>query len=111
MCDDIENQLDEGGIILDFHSCDFFPERWFDLVLVLTTDNTTLYDRLAARHYSQKKIRENIECEIMQVIVEEATSSYAAEIVQIMTNTTMQEYEMNLSRISQWLEHWKLNNA
>ncbi len=22
-----------GGVIVDFHTCDFFPERWFDLVI------------------------------------------------------------------------------
>lgn len=39
----------EGGNVVDYHSCDFFPERWFDLVLVMRADNTTLYDRLTAR--------------------------------------------------------------
>ena len=39
-----------GGNIVDFHSCDFFPERWFDLVIVLQTDNTILYDRLEKRY-------------------------------------------------------------
>jgi adenylate kinase len=79
----------EGGNIVDFHSCDFFPERWvaagmdrrpafppllrwrifvcwqretdsvctlcrwFDLVVVLQTDNSILYERLGARGYSQ----------------------------------------------------------
>jgi DNA-binding MarR family transcriptional regulator len=50
--------------------------RWFDLVVVLTTDNTILYDRLEKRGYSERKISENIECEIMNVIVEEARESY-----------------------------------
>ena len=44
--DEIENDMDNGGNIVDFHSIDFFPERWFDLVLVLRTNNTILYDRL-----------------------------------------------------------------
>jgi broad-specificity NMP kinase len=38
-----------GGVVVDFHSVDFFPERWFQLVLVLRCDNTLLYDRLRAR--------------------------------------------------------------
>ncbi len=25
-----------GGNIVEFHSCEFFPERWFDLVRLLT---------------------------------------------------------------------------
>lgn len=49
ICDALEDQMTVGGNIIDFHSCDFFPERWFDLVIVLQTDNTTLYDRLEKR--------------------------------------------------------------
>jgi broad-specificity NMP kinase len=36
-------------------------------VVVLTTDNTILYDRLVKRGYSQHKVEENVQCEIMQV--------------------------------------------
>ena len=49
ICDALEDQLNVGGNIVDFHSCDFFPERCFDLVIVLQTDNTILYDRLEKR--------------------------------------------------------------
>ena len=37
--------------VVDYHSCELFPERWFDLVtcLTLVDDTATLYDRLAAR--------------------------------------------------------------
>jgi len=45
----MEDMMEEGGNVVDFHSCDFFPERFFDLVLVLRADNTTLYDRLQQR--------------------------------------------------------------
>ncbi len=34
---------------MDYHGCEFFPERWFDLVIVLQTDNTVLYERLEKR--------------------------------------------------------------
>jgi adenylate kinase len=30
--------MEEGGILVDYHGCDFFPERWFDLVVVLQTE-------------------------------------------------------------------------
>lgn len=49
ICDALEDQMVKGGNIIDYHSCDFFPERWFDLVVVLQTDNTILYDRLKKR--------------------------------------------------------------
>lgn len=41
--------MGDGGIIIDYHGCDFFPERWFDIVFVLRTDNTNLYNRLESR--------------------------------------------------------------
>jgi len=44
--DELEDQMCEGGNIVDYHGCDFFPERWFDIVFVLRTNNTTLYKRL-----------------------------------------------------------------
>jgi AAA domain len=74
--------MEAGGVIVDHHSCEFFPERFFDLVVVLTTDNTVLYDRLKARGYADKKIQENVQCEIMHVPCEEAQRSYKADVVQ-----------------------------
>jgi adenylate kinase len=47
--DELEPSMGPGGNVVDFHSCDLFPERWFDLVLVLRTNNTVLYDRLEKR--------------------------------------------------------------
>ena len=50
LCDELEEAMSEGGVILDTHSCiDYFPERWFDLVVVLRTDNSALYARLESR--------------------------------------------------------------
>ena len=42
--------MTEGGRIVDYHGCDFFPERWFDIVFVLRTNNTALFDRLSKRY-------------------------------------------------------------
>ena len=41
--------MGEGGNVVDYHSCAFFPERWFQLVVVLKTDNGVLYPRLEGR--------------------------------------------------------------
>lgn len=49
VCDALEDLVAEGGMVVDHHGCDFFPERWFDLVIVLQTDNTLLYERLEQR--------------------------------------------------------------
>ena len=47
--DELEDRMEGGGYIVEYHSCDFFPERWFDAVFVLRTDNTVLYNRLEQR--------------------------------------------------------------
>lgn len=60
--------------------CDFFPERWFDLVVVLRCFNEVLYPRLEKRGYSEKKVQENVECEIMCVVAEDARESYREEV-------------------------------
>ena len=69
-----------GGVVVDYHGADLFPERWFDLVVVLRTDNDVLYPRLEGRQYAPKKITENVEAEIMQVILDEARDAYAEEM-------------------------------
>ena len=72
VCDELEDLMEQGGVVVDYHGCDFFPERyvcifnahtsrsrpvkpsitrWFDLVVVLQTDNTILYDRLEKRYF------------------------------------------------------------
>ena len=88
-----------GGIILEFHSCDFFPERWFQLVVLLRCDNTQLYDRLKERGYNEKKITENIECEILDVLKEEVESSYKEEIVIELPSSTVENMQENIEKI------------
>ena len=50
MLDSIEKEVSEGGYIIDFHTCDMFPESWIDLVVVLQTDHTILWNRLETRY-------------------------------------------------------------
>lgn len=47
--DELEDQMGQGGNVIDYHGCEFFPERWFDIVFVLRTDNPILYTRLESR--------------------------------------------------------------
>lgn len=49
VCDELEDTMLDGGNIVDYHGCDVFPERWFDRVVVLQTDNSILHDRLTSR--------------------------------------------------------------
>jgi len=47
--DEIEPLIEKGGLILDWHTCDAFPERWVDLVVVLRCNHTLLWERLEKR--------------------------------------------------------------
>ena len=87
--------------LIDYHCTEIFPESWIDLVVVLTTDNTTLYDRLTQRNYSQLKISENVECEIMQVVLTEARESYKEEIILVLDSTNKTALETNTEKVSQ----------
>ncbi|KAI8058937.1 AAA domain-containing protein [Gilbertella persicaria] len=111
LLDELEEVLKEGGKVVDFHTCEIFPERWFDLVLVLRTDTANLYDRMEKRGYNKRKIDENMECEIMQVVLETAHESYAPEIVVELPSNTIDDMESNVDRVKQWLDAWKVNNS
>jgi len=99
VCDFLEDCMTQGGNIVDHHGCDFFPERWFDHVLVLQTENGILYNRLEQRGYTGRKLQENIECEIMHVIVEEARESYKEGVVRILKSDTVEDQDRNLDVI------------
>ncbi|KAH3837493.1 adenylate kinase isoenzyme 6-like [Dreissena polymorpha] len=108
--DELEDQMSSGGNIVDYHGCDFFPERWFDIVFVMRTDNTILYNRLEHRGYSGKKLEDNVSCEIFQTILEEARGAYKLEIVHELPSNTPEDMEENLDRIILWIEQWKASH-
>ena len=94
-------------MVVDFHSCELFPERWFDLVVVLRVDTDKLCDRLSERNYNAKKRSENVECDIMNVVPDEAMESYDTNIVQELKSNSLEELEQNVDRIEQWCVQWK----
>lgn len=110
LLDGLEEVMCKGGNIVDYFSCDFFPERWFDIVFVLRAENTVLYDRLVTRGYTGKKLEDNVQCEIFQTILEEAKSSYKEEIVQELSSRTFEELQDNVNRICLWLQQWFQEN-
>ncbi|XP_058808338.1 adenylate kinase isoenzyme 6 [Phymastichus coffea] len=110
LLDLLEPMMASGGKIVDYHSSDFFPERWFDIVFVMRTNNTILYDRLVARGYSGKKLEDNVSCEIFQVLLDEAKNSYKEEIVHELQSDNADQMADNLNRICQWIEQWKIDN-
>ena len=111
LLDIMEEMQTDGGCIVDYHSCEFFPERWFELVIVLSTTTEVLYERRVARDYNEKKINENMQCEIMQIVLESAKESYAPEVVQELPSNTVDDMESNVNRLEAWVGHWKNTQA
>ncbi|ETO10451.1 hypothetical protein RFI_26927 [Reticulomyxa filosa] len=123
LCDYLEDELQGGGYVVDTHLCGTFPPEWFDLVIVLRCDNTVLYDRLqqreetndtnknlficADRGYSQSKIGENVEAEIMQVVLDEALEEYGNGKVIELQNDTIEHMEKNIQKFVDWLSNWQ----
>ncbi|TFK76961.1 P-loop containing nucleoside triphosphate hydrolase protein [Pluteus cervinus] len=107
LLDELELLVAEGGVILDWHTCEIFPERWPDLVVVLRCDHALLWERLEKRNYALKKIQENNEAEIMQVVLEEARSSYPEEIVVELKSEGMEDLEGNVARLVDWIRAWQ----
>ena len=97
--DELEPYLNEGGVILDFHSSGFLPEDPIDLVVLLRCNNTELYDRLKARGYPDKKITENIDCEIMEVSSEEVRESYKQDRILELRSEKIEDMENNLDTV------------
>ena len=50
LLDAMEDEVQAGGCLIDWHACDLFPRNWIDLVVVLRVQSNTLYDRLTARY-------------------------------------------------------------
>ena len=106
LLDSLEEDLERGGILVDWHCCEVFPERLIDLVVVLRTESSLLYERLKKRNYKDNKIQENLDCEIMEVISQEASNSYVPEIVVELTSNSADEMDANVDRIVGWAENW-----
>ncbi|KAI1391150.1 P-loop containing nucleoside triphosphate hydrolase protein [Hypoxylon trugodes] len=106
-----EDNVKAGGCIIDWHGCEIFPESWIDLVVVLRVDSSTLYDRLSERKYSETKLQENLDSEIMEVLLQEARDSYDEQIVVELTSNSVDDMESNIDRIEAWITQWKKDHA
>lgn len=50
LLDYLETIMQAGGNVVEYHSCEFFPERWFQAVYVVRCDTNVLFKRLEERH-------------------------------------------------------------
>ncbi|KAJ9203839.1 hypothetical protein DTO166G4_6813 [Paecilomyces variotii] len=112
LLDAIEDEVLQGGYLIDWHACDLFPKSWIDLVVVLRCPSTSIFhDRLSARGYGDDKLQENLDAEIFGLLLEEAREAYDEEIVVELTSEKNDDVDSNCARIVAWLEAWKASRA
>jgi broad-specificity NMP kinase len=56
------------------------------------------------RGYTERKIQENVACEIMQVVRTEAHDSYRADVLLDMPSDTLAQMEENVRRVVEFFE-------
>ena len=104
VCDALELGIRKGGKIIDFHSCGFFPRDWFNAIILLRSTNTNIFDRLTERGYSEKKVRENVEAEIFNVIHDEVFEAFDLQIIVSKDSNTIGEMQENFEEIYQLIK-------
>lgn len=77
----------DGVWIIEGHYADIVPEQFVDKVFVLSAELRILRKRLRDRGYSEEKVSENLEAEIMQVCWTDSLDAYGeSRVVKIPNN-------------------------
>lgn len=53
------------------------------------------------------KLTNNIECEIFQVLLEEAKASYAEDIVMALQSNSVEDISRNVATLTEWINNWR----
>lgn len=62
---------------------------------------------MQSRKYSEAKLQENLDSEIMEVLLQEARDSYDEQIVVELKSDDSDQMESNVDRIEAWIKQWK----
>eukprot|EP00770_Monocercomonoides_exilis_P002572 MONOS_2556.1-p1 / transcript=MONOS_2556.1 / gene=MONOS_2556 / organism=Monocercomonoides_exilis_PA203 / gene_product=Transcription initiation factor TFIID subunit 9 / transcript_product=Transcription initiation factor TFIID subunit 9 / location=Mono_scaffold00053:126136-126586(-) / protein_length=121 / sequence_SO=supercontig / SO=protein_coding / is_pseudo=false len=102
--DEMEPDMNKGGCIVEHHDPTPFPERWFQLIIVLRAKTESIFDRLTARGYKKEKVTTNVDAEIFNVCKEGADESYDESIVYELQSDTMEDLTHNVSFIGELIK-------
>ncbi len=91
-------------IIIDSHWGDVIPAEYVDFAIVLRTHPDTLMQRLKQRHWSEKKIRENVQAEILAVCLVDAINAYGENKVYEI-DTTTKSIEHTVEELIEIMKH------
>ena len=106
-----EKSPSPSGLIIDYHSAGIVPDSdAIHGVFVVRCSNDKLYDRFQQRQYSTKKIEQNIQSEIFQICLDEARETFDETIVHELSNETEEDFQKNVTNLSNWIEQWCADN-
>ncbi|MBW2965775.1 AAA family ATPase [Candidatus Woesearchaeota archaeon] len=60
------------NLIIDSHLSHYLPKKYIDLCIITKCSLKTLEKRLKKKKYNKEKIRENLDCEIFDICLNEA---------------------------------------
>lgn len=63
---------EDCGFVIDSHLSHYLPKEWVDFCIIIKCDIKVLEERLKKRKYTKDKIRENLDVEIFDTILNEA---------------------------------------
>ena len=69
---DSKKQGKEKYLIIDSHLSHYLPKKYVDLCIITKCNLKILQKRLKRKKYSKSKIRENLDCEIFDICLNEA---------------------------------------
>ena len=89
----------KSNVIECIHA-DMVDPKLVDLVFVCRASNSHLYDRLKARGYNEIKIENNLQSEIFQTILDEASEAFGDKLEPIeLRNDSLDDLDRNLHTI------------
>jgi broad-specificity NMP kinase len=60
------------------------------------------------RGYRDSKLSNNVECEIFQVLLEEAKESYAEDKVVALKSNNIEDINRNIATLTDWIRNWSV---
>ncbi|MCD6381288.1 MAG: adenylate kinase family protein [Candidatus Odinarchaeota archaeon] len=104
----------EGTYIIEGHFSDLIDPLMVDVVIILRCSPKVLYERLKKKGWSEKKIRENVQSEILGVCTYDAANFYPKDKIFELdtTNRKVDEVVSNIMKIikSKKKEDFKLGS-
>lgn len=117
LADILHPHLSRGGVILDWIHADMLAtessdsesndHNFLDLVVTMRCENSVLFNRYKSRGYSEDKVQENLDAEIMNVVGEENREVFdktGTLVVELRGEEG--EGEENVRRVVEWVACW-----